>query len=210
VTAGKNPFIMRTILVFLLIASLAAARLGAQEVKLGFVADQDILRQMPARNEVQRILDQETLIWDQKFGARQTGMQTYLDSVVTLEARLDTLRDSTLAAAKVPASATDSTAVDTVQLAADFERLSGILELKKKDLLAYYHQIYGQNGVLNRRNAELTQSVLEKLHSTIMDVSQTLQVSVMLDASALLYIDQDYNYTEQVMEALNIDTQRSQ
>ena len=198
---------MRTILVFLLITSLTVSALAAQEIKLGFVADRDILRQMPAMADVQRILDQETQIWDQKFSARQAEMQVYLDSVVALGARLDTLRDTTQTAVKAPKA--DSTAVDTLELVADYQRLSGILELKKKDLLAYYHQIYGKDGVLNRRNAELTQSVLEKLHSTIMEISQGLQISVMLDASALMYIDQDYNYTEQVMEALNIGTQRS-
>ena len=199
---------MRTILVSLLITSLAVTALCAQELKLGFVADQEVLRQMPARNEVQKILDQETAIWDKKFTTRQDEMQTYLDSVNALQVRVDSLRDTTLVAARAAqAKPPDSTVVDTVQLVADYNRLSVILEQKKKELLGYYHQIYGKDGVLSRRNAELTQSILEKLHSTIMDVSKTEKISVMLDASALLYIDQDYNYTQQVLEALNIDTQ---
>jgi Skp family chaperone for outer membrane proteins len=200
---------MRTILVFLLIVLLTVSALQAQGAKMGFVSDQDILRQMPAKVEVQRILDQETAIWEQRFQGRQQEMQTFLDSVTALDTRLESMRDTT-AAGGGKALATDSTAADTLAfLEAEHERLEKVLEGKKKDLLAYYHQIYGKDGVLNRRNAELTQSILEKLHATISDISKTMQLSVMLDASALLYIDQEYNYTEQVMEALNIETQRT-
>lgn len=165
---------------------------------------------MPARAEVQKILDQETVIWEQRFQSRQQEMQVYLDSVTALDTQLQALKDSmAMRAQSQPAPNQDSTALDTLPLAGDFARLSGILDGKKKELLAYYHRIYGKDGVLNRRNAELTQSILEKLHATISEVSTTLELSVMLDASALLYIDQDYNYTEQVMEALNIETQRT-
>ncbi len=164
---------------------------------------------MPAKAEVQRILDQETAIWEQRFQDRQQGMQVYLDSVTALEARLNTLRGTAVAGGNQSLAA-DTTMADTLAfLTAEQERLEKVLEGRKKDLLAYYHQIYGKDGVLNRRNAELTQSILEKIHSTISDISQTLQLSLVLDASALLYIDQDYNYTKQVMEALNIETQRT-
>lgn len=209
VEAGKNPFIMRTVLVFLLVVLLVVPALQAQGVKMGFVSDQGILKQMPAKAEVQRILDQETAIWEQRFQNRQQEMQVYLDSVTALGARLKVLKDTTVAGGGQDLGA-DSTGADTLAfLLAEQERLEEVLESRKKDLLAYYHQIYGKDGVLNRRNAELTQSILEKLHSTISDISQNLQLAVMLDASALLYIDQDYNYTDQVMEALNIETQRA-
>lgn len=176
---------------------------------MGFVSDQEILRQMPAKVEVQRILDQETAIWEQRFQNRQQEMEVYLDSVTALSARLETMRDTTTAGGgKILAA--DTTMADTLAfLEVEHKRLESVLEGRQKGLLAYYHQIYGKDGVLNRRNAELTQSILEKLHATISDISQNLQLSVMLDASALLYIDQEYNYTEQVMEALNIETQRT-
>lgn len=205
VNTVENPFVMRAILVFSLIASLAVSTLSAQQAKLGFVSDKDILNQMPSRNEVQKILDKETAIWEQRFQTRQSELEVYLDSLNTLNTELETLRAS-LDSTDAPAPA-DSAAADTVELAANVRRLSIVVETRKKELLAYYHRIYGKDGVLNRRNAELTQSILEKLHATIGDISKTLQLSVMLDASALLYIDQDYNYTEQVMEALNIGTQ---
>ncbi len=175
---------------------------------MGFVSDQEILRQMPAKVEVQRILDQETAIWEQRFQKRQQEMEVYLDSVTALGARLETMRDTTaVGGGQIPA---DTTIADTLAfLEVEHKRLESVLEGRQKGLLAYYHQIYGKDGVLNRRNAELTQSILEKLHATISDISQNLQLSVVLDASALLYIDQEYNYTEQVMEALNIETQRT-
>jgi Skp family chaperone for outer membrane proteins len=161
---------------------------------------------MPARNEVQRILDQETAIWEQRFQEDQQELQALLDSTAAVRTGLETLRD-TLSVGEREPSAIDSLAADTLRMARNLRTFEDSLERKKREVLASYHRIYGENGVLNRRNAELTQSILEKLHAAISEISQSYQVSIMLDASALLYIDQDFNYTEQAMEALNIDTQ---
>lgn len=225
---GKN-------LVFLIVALMHVVSARAQELKLGFVDERVILEKLPARAEVQKILDQETALWEQRFTSRRQLLETSLDSVKTVQTELEKARGDQAKAAEPealsssPDSTADSTAdssaqtdssgspakaedigktgaaPDTLELLAELDRLERKLEKSKKEIVALYHSIYGRNGVLDRRNAELSQSILEKISRSISDVSQAAEVALIFDSSALLYLDQDINYTEQVMEALNIE-----
>ena len=225
-------------LVFLMVMFFAAVSARAQELKLGFVDDRAILEKLPARQEVQKILDQETVFWEQRFTDRRQLLKVCLDSVKAVQtavekARADSAKavepekrpsspdsaanpsaqtDSSVSPAKTgdseTAAAQDSIApADTLELLATLVRLEVKLEKAKKEIVALYHEIYGRNGVLNRRNAELSQSILERISQSISELSQKDGVSFIFDSSVLLYIDQDDNYTEQVMEALNIEQQ---
>lgn len=227
---------MNKSLVFLIFILLISVSARAQELKLGFVDDRTILEKLPARAEVQKILDQETALWEQRFTDRRQLLRVCLDSVKALQTDLEKARKGQTTAAETetksnspaptanpsaqtdssgsPAKADDSKTAadqaaqaspDTLELLAKLDRLERKLENSKKEIVALYHRIYGKNGILNRRNAELSQSILEKISRSVSDVSQTAGVSFVFDSSVLLYIDQDYNYTEQVMEALNIE-----
>ena len=225
-------------LVFLTVMFFMAVSARAQELKLGFVNDWAILEKLPAKQEVQKILDQETVFWEQRFTDRRQLLKVCLDSIKAVQTNLETARadsaktvepekrpsspdsaanpsaqtDSSASPDKTgdseTAAAQDSTApADTLELLATLVRLEVKLEKEKRETVALYHKIYGENGVLKRRNAELSQSILEKISRSISDVSQGEDVSFIFDSSVLLYLDQDYNFTEQVMEALNIEQQ---
>jgi Skp family chaperone for outer membrane proteins len=227
-------------IVFLTVMFFMAVSVRAQELKLGFVNDRAILEKLPAKQEVQKILDQETVFWEQRFTDRRQLLKACLDSVKAVQTDLEKARadsakavepekqpsspdsaanpsaqtDSSASPAKTgdseTAAAQDSSApADTLELLATLVRLEVKLEKAKKEIVALYHRIYGENGALERRNAELSQSILEKISRSIAEVSQEDEVSFIFDSSVLLYIDQDYNYTEQVMEALNIEQQRA-
>jgi len=221
----------------LLIAFLAVSAVNAQELKLGFVNDATILAKLPERQSVQKILDKESAIWDQRFSDRRKIIKVYLDSVGTAEAALKAARtklesdsakvsetaplaetvDSAGAKADSAAPAKDSKAAgklppeldDTLKLHREYERLERALEKEKKEFVTYYHKTYGKDGILNRRNAELSQSILEKVDRSIAETSQTLGVSMVFDSSVLLYLDQNFNFTDQVMQALNIEQERA-
>ena len=236
--ASQNSSLPGKIIVFLLIAFLAVSGVNAQDIKPGFVNDATILAKLPERKDVQKILDKESAIWDQRFTDRRKIIKVYLDSVSTAETALkaartrlesDTAKVAESDSAQVPAAdsagaKTDSAGPakeakaagklppeldDTLQLHREFERLEKTLEKEKKEFVAYYHKIYGKDGILNRRNAELSQSILEKVNRSIVETSQTLGVSMVFDASILLYIDQNFNFTDQVMQALNIEQERA-
>lgn len=207
-------------------------------MKPGFVNDATILAKLPERQDVQKILDKESAIWDQRFSDRRKIIKIYLDSVSTAETALKAARtkleaDTAKAGESAPAQvqAADSAGAktdsagrakeikavgklpaeldDTLKLHREFERLEQTLEKEKRECVAYYHGIYGKDGILNRRNAELSQSILEKINRSIGETSQTLGVSIVFDSSVLLYSDQNFNFTNQVMQALNIDQERA-
>ena len=182
--------------------------------QLGFVEDQLILEKLPAVKEVQRILDQETAIWENTFKDRQGMVKVYLDSVQAVVSLLTEAREALISPVeqdsssvpdsaasqtginepKTPGKPAEASGVDTVLLQQNQERLEEALERAKKEIVALYREIYGKNGVLERRNSELSQSVFEKIHRA---VTETI----------LLYVDQDLNLTQQVMETLGIGEQ---
>ncbi|MBN2289561.1 MAG: OmpH family outer membrane protein [Candidatus Glassbacteria bacterium] len=222
---------MRHILVFCLVIIISPVL--AQQPKFGFVEDKLILEKLSAVKEVQRILDQETAIWEKDFNARQSQLRVYLDSVKAVETALAAARQAAESAGAEPAaaqkpqpverdsssvpadsaSAADSTAVkpaavDTVFLLSQMERLEARLEREKKETVALYHKIYGKDGILERRNAELSQSILERVHQAVVETSEREGMEMIFDSGILLYIDQELNLTDQVMEALGIGEQR--
>lgn len=174
----------------------------AQELKFGFVEDQRILKELPAVREIQKILDQESSIWEKQFNDYQQALNSCLDSLKTAETDLLNARQASTGLSRTAADTT--AAPDTLAVRARLERLDSRAELLKKELVAYYRKIYGDNGVLKRRNAELSQSVLERVNQAIHEQGEKLGFTLIFDSSLLMYVNQDYNITSQVMEALNI------
>ena len=228
---------MRKFIVFYIIVIISPG--WAQQLKFGFVDDQLILEELPAVKEVQRVLDQETAIWEKKFRNRQGLIKVYLDSVQGVVSLLAEAREAlkkaeeetteeekpspveqdsssvTDSAAsqtginkpKTPGKPAEASEVDTVLLRQNQERLEGSLERAKKEIVSLYREIYGKDGVLERRNAELSQSVYEKIHQAVTETGGREGVDMVFDSSILLYVDQDLNLTEQVLEALGIGEQ---
>ena len=207
--------------------------------QFGFVEDQLILEKLPAVKEVQRILDQETAIWEKEFKDRQGMVKVYLDSVQAAVSLLTKAREALKKAEeetteeekpspveqdsssvpdsaasqtginepKTPGKPAEASVVDTVLLQQNQERLEQALERAKKEIVALYREIYGKNGVLERRNTELSQSVFEKIHRAVTETSEGEGADIVFDSSIILYVDQDLNLTEQVMETLGIGEQ---
>lgn len=228
---------MRKFIVFYTIVIISPV--WAQQLKFGFVEDQLILEKLPAVREVQRILDQETAIWEKEFKDRQGLLKVYLDSVQAAVSLLTEAREAlkkaeqetteeekpspveqdsssvTDSAAsqtginkpKTPGKPAKASGVDTVLLRQNQERLEARLEREKKEIVSLYREIYGKDGVLERRNAELSQSVFEKIHQAVTETGGREGADMVFDSSILLYVDQDLNLTEQVMEALGIGEQ---
>ncbi len=98
---------------------------------------------------------------------------------------------------------------DTLLLRQDLLRLERKLERKKKETVAFYREIYGENGILERRNAELSQSILERIHNKVIDICGREGTDMVFDASILLFVDQKLNLTEQVLESLGVGEQQT-
>ena len=221
---------MRILIVFCIFIIISPG--WAQELKFGFVEDQQIMEKLPAVKEVQRILDQETAIWEKEFTNRQSLLKVYLDSVTNAETLLTQARESLLKAGQTPADQDSSltlvdsassaaetkkpgtkakqaeAAVDTIKLQQKLEMLEQKLEQQKKETVALYRKIYGENGVLERRNAELSQSILERIEKAIVQTCEQEPHDFIFESSILLYVNQEVNLTDKVMEALGVGEQR--
>jgi Skp family chaperone for outer membrane proteins len=221
---------MRIFLVFCTIIVISPG--WAQELKFGFVEDQQIMDKLPAVKEVQRVLDQETAIWEKEFTDHQSLLKVYLDSVTAAETSLTQARETLQAAEEIsagrdtsstPMDSTSSgagedkpgasveqagTAVDTIILRRELEMLEQKLEHQKKETIALYRKIYGENGVLERRNAELSQSILERVEKAIIETCEQEEHDFVFESSILLYVNQEVNFTSKVMETLGIGEQR--
>ncbi len=196
-----------------------AAEARAQELKFGFVEDQRILSQLPEVKEVQKILDQETALWEKRFQDRQQAIKVWQDSLTTAKAQLKAVSDSAATpgaaprAAQPPVAADSLTPVpagrgvpaDTLALRRQIGRLEERAEAAKQEVLALYRQIYGEGGVLERRNAELSQPILEKVNRMVAETGQRMGVSLIFDSSVLFYIDQELNLTDEVLQALGVE-----
>ena len=214
----ENALQLRRYLVFLAVTFFQATNLPAQQLRLGFVEDDKIIEKLPVKAELQKILDQETALWDKQFQAKQAELKVYIDSLKAATDSLTAARarlaqeDSAALAPKSgevspkKAATCEKEPKDTLELATAASKLETTLEKKKKEVVGFYHKIYGRDGVLKRRNAELTQSILERVDLSLSEVCESLKVQMIFDSSVLLYVDQDNNYTKQVMEALNIET----
>ena len=241
------------LVIFFVFPVLAMAQ---DEMFMGYVDDGAILEKLPAVKEVQRILDQETEVWDAQFKDDQQGLKTVSDSITALEKKLAEARvalekgrqedgkkelpakpeaaDSSLvpadSLATVPDSLSgDSTAAgdsvravektppatqvkkavvitpeDTLNILADISTMEVELERSKKKLLAQYRKIYGENGILARRNTELSQSLLEKIERAVRKEGEIHRTAMIFDSSILLYVDQDNNLTEPVLKSLGM------
>ncbi|MEA1997294.1 MAG: OmpH family outer membrane protein [Gemmatimonadota bacterium] len=263
---------MREFIVFLALTLLSTVSAGAQNLKFGFVEDDRILDRMPAVKEVQKVLDQETELWDKRFQERQQLIKVYLDSLSAATTALEQARqdsaqgpatkakeqeaaapetvrpqappltgtpdtvsadslavavdsvstgqkegaDAAAAAATKPAAVQEEESAaeeppDTLALLQDISRLDSRLERAKKEAVAFYHRIYGEGGILARRNEELSQSVFERVNRAIAETGAINDIQVVFDASVLLFVDQDFNLTEQILEKLGLgqEQQRS-
>ncbi len=117
-------FLIRKILVFLIIVQLTAISSWSQELKFGFVEDQQILAKLPEVKEVQRILDKETELWEKRFQERQKLLKVYYDSVTTVSTALEKSRQEIskvpaegkpLSAGAIPQDSTKSVPADSVK-----------------------------------------------------------------------------------------------
>ena len=235
--------------------------MAQDEMFMGYVDDGAIIENFPAVKEVQRILDQETEVWDTNFKDDQQGVKSVMDSLAALEKKLEEARvalatkeqsgesedvpvkeeviDSSLAVADslltvADSLGGDSTAVadsvgqvqktppaeeakkvvvitpsDTLEIMAGISLMEVELERSKKKLLAQYKNIYGENGILARRNTELSQSLLEKIERAIRKEGEVRQTAMIFDSSILLYVDQDNNLTEPVLKSLGMGEQNN-
>ena len=107
---------MRKSIVFLSFIFLTTGSGRSQDLKFGFVEDQRILAQLPAVEEVQKVLDQETALWEKRFKERQQFLKACIDSFNVVKAELEKARQDT---AKTSGTEKQSATISSPQASGD-------------------------------------------------------------------------------------------
>jgi outer membrane protein len=149
--------------------------LTAQELKIGYVDVDKVLDSIPGKEEVRKILEEESGVWRQQAEEKMKELQT--------------LRE-------------------------EYESQKLILSPEKKkskeDEIALKEQEFNQlwqdlQDKAQKRNAELTQPILEKAEKAINAIAEKEDYSLIFDSSvsAIVYGDQALDLTDRVIEELS-------
>ena len=179
--------ILSLLFVNLLLVAMLVLPAMADEQKIGFVYSTEIFTKYKTFSDMQQKLDKEVEEWRQKAQI----MQAKLDSLA-----LYIKGEISVAPPRLPFHALS----DSKQQEKQDE-----FKTEKTALDDYLNTIFGPDGSFERRNAELTQPILDKINSIISEIAQEEEYTYIFDAVAgnIAYADERYNITETVIEELN-------
>jgi outer membrane protein len=153
---------------------LFSSLLTAQEIKIGYVNVDKILDSIPGKEEVKKILEEESGVWRQQAEEKMKELQ---------------------------------------QLREEYESQKLILSPEKKtskeDEIALKEQEFNKlwqelQDKAQKRNAELTQPILEKAEKAINAIAEREKYSIIFDANvaAIVYANQELDLTDRVIEEI--------
>ncbi|KPL19955.1 MAG: hypothetical protein AMJ92_00375 [candidate division Zixibacteria bacterium SM23_81] len=159
----------------------------ADEMKFGYVNSAEIFSRYKSFADAQQKFNKEVEDWQNKA---QT-MKSEVDSLALY------LKGET----------------DVIPPRLPFQALSENKQREKQEeykakeaaYLEYVNTIFGPDGTAERRNAELTQPILDKINSIIAKIAQDEDYAFVFDAvgGAIAYAAPKYDLTETVIDELN-------
>jgi Skp family chaperone for outer membrane proteins len=184
-SVARRSSLSLTLGLLLTVIMFTAAR--GDDVKIGFVNSAEIFASYKAFSDVQQKFNKEVEEWQ----GRTQQMKSEVDSLAAY-----IKGEISVSPPRLP-----------------FHALSETKQKEKRDeyktketaYLEYVNTIFGPDGTAERRNAELTQPVLDKINSIIARIAQQEEYTYVFDAVAgnIAYADTKYDLTETVVEELN-------
>ncbi len=171
--------------IFLVFTCLAAAQ--ADEIKIGYVNSAEIFASYKAFTDVQERFNKEVEEWQQ----RTEEMKGQVDSLAAyIKGEIAVLPP------RLPFHALSE---------AKQQEKQQEYQARETAYLEYVNTIFGPDGTAERRNAELTQPVLDKINSVIARLAQEDGYHYVFDAVAgnIAYADTKFDLTDMVVEELN-------
>ena len=149
---------------------------NAQGLKIGFVKDEFIKQEYKAWQRAQEQWELESKAWDDEAIAKQTELQELVEEYERQK----------------------------LILSEDKKREKEASIMAKQEVLdAYTRQIYGPNGVAERKQAQLIQPLIEKVSEVIelIAIEENFDVIFTMQ-SGLGYIKETYDVTDKVLAKL--------
>ncbi len=148
----------------------------AQDIKIGFINDEQIKQNYPEWARAQEQMDIEMKAWDDEAVTKQTELEELIEEYDKQKLILSEEKKQEREAA---------------------------IQAKRDGLDAYTRQIYGPGGSAERRQMELISPLLEKVNTAIQLVAEEGGYDVVFTLqSGLGYIKPAYDVTDKVLEQL--------
>jgi len=164
------------VLALALIFCFTIQSVSAQGMKIGFVKDEVIKQEFKAWQRAQEQWELESKAWEDEATTKQTELQDLVDEYERQKLILSEEKKR--------------------------EKEATIMA-KQEGLDAFTRQIYGPNGVAERKQAQLIQPLLEKVSEVIETVAIEEDYDVIFTMqSGLGYIKETYDITEKVLQRL--------
>lgn len=168
---------MKKVWIIILTLNFAGVVLGQ---KFGYIDTEYILQQMPDYQKAESELNKAIAAWRTEISNRRQELikaqREYEAESILLNERLKK------------------------------ERLAEI-EGMQKAVQDYQNNIFGQNGLLFNKRRELVNPIQEKVYKAVEEVAKKRNIQFLFDKAVDLYIiysDPKHNYSDDVLEALEI------
>jgi outer membrane protein len=154
---------------------------GLQAQKFGYVDTEFILGKMPEYQRAQADLDAQVERWKKELSEKRAEIDRLEEAYRTEEILL------------------------TDQLKAERRKA---IEDKRKAMLTYQDKVFGYEGLLFLKKQEIMKPLQEKIFTAIQKVARAKKLDFLFDKSTgdvvMLYTNPVHDYTEYILEELNI------
>lgn len=169
---------MKIRMLAVVIILVTATFVGAADFKLGYINSDRLRNEYSAFKDAQAQFDKDVAGWETEAGK-------FEKEIVDMQSELEQ---------------------QSLLLSEDKKRERQMLiQQKQKEYQQFLSEIFGTGGKAERRNAELTSPLLEKINKAIVDISQSQGYDLVLDVSGgnIAYIDENLDITDKLIEELN-------
>ncbi|KPJ54481.1 hypothetical protein AMJ39_00185 [candidate division TA06 bacterium DG_24] len=176
-TARQWGTLMKTLVTASAIVALASA-LGGEEVKIGYIDSGRIFTEYRGTADIETQLNEELRSW-------QGEERTRLGEIEQLEAQLESQR---------------------LMLSDESQRTKQTeIDRKRREYQEYVQGVWGPGGLLEQRNIELTQPIIERINVAIEKIASAEHYTMVLDIADgfVVYAVPGLDVTDKVIEELN-------
>lgn len=170
---------MKKIIILLAFVFMGSLAVSAQ--KIVYVDSDKVLNSLPEYKDAQREIDKVTENWQQEVQKRYENIENLYKAYQAEE----------------------------VLLTEDMkQRRQDEIIAKEKELKDFQKEKFGYEGALFKKRQELVKPIQDKIYAAIVTLAEQRAYDFVLDKSSgvsVLYADEKFDKTSEVMKALNID-----
>ncbi len=161
-----------------LVAAAMARPLAAQEIKLGYVNTEAVVRSFSGYRDAETQFEKQREAWNQELDSRSRELKAMEEDFKAQELMLSDEKKR--------------------------EKLTE-LETRRRELEQYYQQIFGPSGEAARKNEELLRPIFDRVQEIINELGEQEKFTMIFDSSNLgiAYAAPGVDLTQKVIDRLN-------